>query len=249
MRNVLLALFLTGSCMAALAGPARAENDSWYEDDDSKSSSAEGYSRPKGLPSGQTSQGWGIGLRLGYAVPKGDAFDRAKLSTGVKGVLKPQIDITYGLDASLVLGVYVALGGGFAPNQHIKNACGDDSVDCRILLLESGLLAEYRILPGSLINPWVGVNIGVDRYSNDTKSPAGKASLALLGVGFGASLGADVQLGDFGLGPFFAFQVGRYMNAKVDIDGEGDDRAIDKGQRAYHYWLNLGVRLRYQVRP
>jgi hypothetical protein len=73
-------------------------------------------------------------------------------------------------------------------------------------------------------------------------------------VGFGGCVGADVQLGDFGLGPLFALQVGRYMNAKASSSGlprdedQSEQRAIPKHERAYHLWYNIGVRARYQFR-
>lgn len=272
--RTLLRHALLAAALLSLPSSAAAQNDDWYTDegggsdrreneressrDDSgytRPSGDSGYTRPRGLPSAQSSEGWGLGLRLAYAIPGGDLGKNSPLERLTKGVLKPQIDITYGLNKSFVLGAYVALGGGFVPDGTIKRGCEINGVSCRIMMLESGLLAEYRILPGRIVNPWLGVNLGIDRIWNETKTPLGKQSLAFLGVGFGFSLGADVQLGDFGLGPLFSLQVGRYMNAKYkstlladDDEGSSSSGAIDKDQRAYHLWYNIGVRVRYQFR-
>ncbi|HEX6243035.1 MAG TPA: hypothetical protein VFZ61_19110 [Polyangiales bacterium] len=241
----------------ALARPAAAQDYSWFEEDGSSSGSGSGSSgyqqQSRGPSSRQTSGGWGLGLRLGYALPAGSAFDQGALSNLVKGVLKPQLDITYGLNAHVVLGLYLAVGGGFQPNDRLKRACDVDGVDCRILLIESGLMAEYRILPSSLTNPWVGGNLGLTNLSTEVKSDAANFKTSFLGVGFGASLGLDFQFGAFGFGPFFSFQIGRFMRGKADFGGIlGDDGetsgsdSIDKDRRGYHYWLNFGLRARYQ---
>jgi hypothetical protein len=186
-------------------------------------------------------------------MPEGEAVDGGGLERLVKGVLKPQLDITYGLNAHLVLGVYLAVGGGFQPNDRLKRGCDVDGVDCTILLIESGMLAEYRILPRSLVNPWLGVNLGLTNFSTQVKSGAADFKTSLLGVGFGGALGLDFQLGAVGFGPFFSFQVGRFMRGKTEFGGMlGDDGetsgsdSIDKDARGYHYWLNFGLRARYQ---
>lgn len=260
MRGLWL-LVVLASWWGVGSGLASAQDYSWFEGDESKGSSRAEYGR--GGSAGVTgSAGWGVGLRFGYALPLGNAFEgddglggeaEAPLEDVTKGALKPQLDLTYGILDNFVLGAYFALGGGFQPDTRAKEACDQDGIDCQILVLESGLLAEYRVLPRSFVNPWTSVNLGVERLSTKVESPIGDFSTALLGVGFGAALGADLQFGGVGFGPFFSFQIGRFMRGKTDLgdlldpDADASDgRKVDKDVRAYHYWLNFGLRVRYQ---
>jgi hypothetical protein len=230
-----LLAYLLAAGLSVLANPVQA--------DSSASSGAEGTAAP-------TSEGWGVGLRASYAVPQGKMFGLEDLNTGVDGVLKPQLELTYGLNTKLVFGIYFALGGGFQPNKRSKEGCDLDDVQCQILLLESGLFAEYRFMPRSRFNPWGAVNLGVDRFSSGYQTEWGeKSSIKLLGVGFGSSLGVDAQFGDVAFGPFFALQVGRYMRSSTRVDDNRSEGSIDKPDRTYHCWLNFGLRVRYQFRP
>ena len=257
-----LATWLVLSVCCALCRPAAAQDYSWFEKDESSSgrSSSSGYPRGRGGPGGnQTSEGWGLGLNFGYAVPLGHAVDAGDSGDGgeldrlTKGVLKPGLRITYGLNESFVIGVYLDVGGGFQPNDRAKTACDMDNVSCSILHVESGLQAEYRILPRSIVNPWLGANVGLTNLSSKLDAEVADFKLSFLGVGFGASVGGDVQLGAWGIGPFFSFQVGRFMRGNAAFGGLlGDDGetsgsdSIDKDVRGYHYWLNFGLRARYQ---
>jgi hypothetical protein len=252
MRRVATWLVLCVCC--ALSGAAAAQDYSWFEEDGSSGrSSSSGYQRSRRSSGSQTSEGWGLGLDFAYATPLGDAVENGELSQLTKGVLKPRLDITYGLNDSFVLGVYIAVGGGFQANARAQEACDTDGVSCSIVHVESGLLAEYRILPRSIVNPWLGVNLGLTNLSSKVDSDLANFKTSFLGVGFGASLGGDVQLGAWGFGPFVSFQIGRFMRGKADFGGIlGDDGetsgsdSIDKDRRGYHYWLNFGLRARYQ---
>lgn len=230
------------TCLAG--SPAAAEYD-WYSQEEGSSSSSED---DDGTPA-SASPGWGLGLRLGYAVPFGDAAAEGPMDSVIKGAVKPQLDIRYGLDAHLALAAYLAVGGGLKPAE-LKRACDLDGVDCRLLTLESGLLAEYRILPSALVDPWAGINVGLEWLSQNVEARGAEASLALLGVGFGASAGADFELENWAIGPFLGVQVGRFMRSKVALSGAifDEDELTGDGKidsRAYHYWLNVGLRVRY----
>lgn len=257
MRRVATWFVLCVCC--ALALPASAQDYSWFEEDGSSSGSnsgSSGYQEPRrrgGSGGAQTSEGWGLGLHFAYAAPLGEAVENGELSQLTKRVLKGRLDITYGLNDSFVLGVYVAVGGGFQPTTRAEAACDTDGVSCSIIHVESGLLAEYRILPHSIVNPWLGVNLGLTNLSSKVDSDLANFKTSFLGVGFGASVGGDVQLGAWGFGPFVSFQVGRFIRGKADFGGIlGDDgetsgsESIDKDRRGYHYWLNFGLRARYQ---
>jgi hypothetical protein len=69
-------------------------------------------------------------------------------------------------------------------------------------------------------------------------------------VGFGAAAGADVELRGWAIGPFLGVQIARFMRSNVDLSGSIFDDEDGGGngkieRRAYHYWLNVGLRVRY----
>jgi hypothetical protein len=110
----------------------------------------------------------------------------------------------------------------------------------------------YHILPSGIVDPWVGANFGVEWLRNKVDSSVGGGSVGVLGPIFGCSVGADVQLGHFGFGPYFSPQFGRFMRAKSKLDfdligGEASGSSSGKiDNRTFHYWLNFGLRARYQ---
>lgn len=242
-------LVLWTTLSLCLPGSAAAEYD-WYHEEEGASNSEidEGESASHSADEA----GWGLGLRAGYAMPFGNVAEEGPISDFIKGAIKPQLDFRYGLDAHLALGAYLALGGGLRPAS-LKRVCDIDGVDCRLFAIESGLFAEYLLLPRSFVDPWLAANVGIEWLSQSVRAERAEASVAFLGVGFGATAGADFELGGWAIGPFLGMQIGRFMRAKakvtgVDFGDEGSlavDGKIDSGQRAYHYWLNVGLRVRY----
>jgi hypothetical protein len=193
-------------------------------------------------------EGFALGLRLAYAHPLGELAKNGDLGDFARGVIKGQLDLDYGLSPSSVIGLYLAVGGGFLPDS-LKRACDQGDADCKLLALESGLAATYRILPDGLVDPWLSANFGVEWLKNSIDSSLGGGSTSFLGIAFGASVGADVQLGGFAFGPYFSPQLGYFMRAKAKTDFailEGFDENAKIRDRAFHYWLNFGLRARYQ---
>ena len=254
----------------ALLAPAltRAEYD-WYSEQEGSQSRPQpegddGYVDPGGYASGSgtrpraSGEGLALGLRFAYAHPLGEDVKGSDLDDVVKGVLKGQLDLDYGLDPHVVVGVYFAAGGGLLANS-VKRLCemtvAGVSIDanCKLLSLEAGLQAAYRFLPHRLINPWLGANVGMEWLRLTMEAQGFEGVIANLGIAFGPSVGADVQLGDFAFGPYFSAQFAQYMRAKfkldvpVGLDDEDDGNQSGKiKRRAFHYWLNFGIRARYQ---
>ncbi len=264
------ALALAGSLL--LPALTRAEHD-WYTEKEGSQSrpepeSDDGYVDPGAYPdtnSGGTGsrprasgEGFALGLRFAYAHPIGEAAKDADIDDVTRGVLKGQLDLDYGIDPHIVVGVYFAPGGGLL-SKPLKRLCHMTvagitiDADCKVLSMEAGLAAFYRFLPQHLINPWLGANLGLEwlRFSLEEQGVEGK--FAYLGLAFGVSVGADVQLGSFAFGPYFSPQFSRFMRANSKLDapiGMGDDDDGDQSgkidRQAFHYWLNFGLRARYQ---
>lgn len=250
----------------ALLSPAltRAEYD-WYSEKEGSRSRSEpkddGYVDPGGYADGSSrpsGEGFALGLRFAYAHPIGEAAKDADIDDLTRGVLKGQLDLDYGIDPHFVVGVYFAPGGGLLSKPlkrlcHMTVAGFTIDADCKIVSIEAGLAAAYRFLPGQLINPWFGANLGLEWLRLALEEQGVEGKFAYLGLAFGVSVGADVQLGSFAFGPYFSPQFSRFMRANSKLDGPieiGDDEGAEQSgkidRQAFHYWLNFGLRARYQ---
>lgn len=246
---------LVGSLLtSSLAQGAAAED--WYGQGEGSSSSA-AYNSPQpgeeavsadGTASAP-GKGLGIGMKLGYGLPLGDYVEDAAFEDFTAGAVQPEFALNYGITPSIIVGGYVGLGLGLLPSR-VKKLCDmDDDVECSQIFLNIGLAGEYRFLPGNLVNPWLGANVGLEWGFMSVTSPVGDFSSSVFGVGFGPSAGVDFELGRWGLGPFVSYQAGKYMTADMQVrltdeDGEGDQSgSIDN--KAFHGWLSFGARARY----
>lgn len=248
-------LFTALALLATLLPHTTAQADwDWYNQREGSkgeraSSDDDGYVPPYGGSGGPraSSEGFSLGLRFAYAHPLGEVAERGDIDDFVKGALKAQLDLDYGLNPHFMMGLYLAMGGGFLPKPY-KRLCDMFNADCGLMVIESGLQVAYRFLPDRLINPWLGANLGLEWVRFKTKAMGAESSIAYLGLIFGPTLGIDVQMRGFAFGPYFSPQFGEYMRGKVKVDSSilsgNNDGKIDN--RAFHYWLNFGLRARYQ---
>jgi hypothetical protein len=229
------------------AVPAQAD---WYDQAEGSNPPAT-YSSPVGGeytvegsdPS--AGSGLGIGMKLGYGVPIGDAVEGGSFDEFVKGAIQSEFALNYGITPSIIIGGYAGLGIGLLPDA-VDDFCGGD-VDCSIFLLNVGMAAEYRIMPGNLVNPWVGANFGIEWTTLSVSSEYADASSSLFGIGFGPSLGVDFELKRWGIGPYFSYQAGKFLSGDVRAEGDnlGASGSDEIENRAFHGWLLFGVRARY----
>jgi hypothetical protein len=251
-RSLLAAWTLVAALLPR--GSARAEEWDWYHQREGskgarESADDDGYVPPYGGGSGPraSSEGFSPGLRLAYGQPLGEVANGGDLEDFIKGALKAQLDLDYGLNPHFMLGVYLAMGGGFLPKA-TKRPCDTFGGDCGLMVIESGLQAAFRFLPDRLVDPWLGANLGLEWVRFKAEAMGAKSSIAYLGLVFGPTLGVDVQLNGFAFGPYFSPQFGEYMRGKVKVSstlfGTSNDGKIEN--RAFHYWLNFGLRARYQ---
>jgi len=204
------------------------------------------YGEPAG--SRAAARGFSPGVRFSYAQPLGELVEEVDLDEAVARALKVQLDLDYGLSSAFAVGLYFALGGGFLPKSG-QRQCDMLGADCGIMMIESGLQAAYRLLPDRMIDPWLGANLGLEWVRMKTEAMGGaEGTFSYLGILFGPSLGVDVQMRGFAFGPYFSPQFGQYLRSKLKVDSQvfSESRAGKIDDRAFHYWMNFGVRARYQ---
>lgn len=241
---------LTGSLLAS-GWSAKSYAQDWYNQPESRSGPRASYGSPEVEVSRapEQGQGLGIGMKLGYGAPMGEWYEDAAFDDFVKGAVHTEFALNYGITPSVILGGYAGLGFGLLPSA-TKDACDRaDDVDCNMFLLNAGLHAEYRFLPGGLLNPWLGANFGLEWAHFSASWEGYEATTSVFGLAFGPSAGLDFQLARWGLGPFLSYQAGRFLSANVDLEEEADDASLGSSgkidNRAFHGWLTFGVRARY----
>lgn len=187
---------------------------------------------------------WGGSVRVTYGVPAGAAFSGQPLDHLASGLWQIAWQSDLVILQRIVVGPHVGIG--IAPlGQQFSNGCTADRASCTILNFEIGGHAEFRFFPGDAwLNPWVGAGVTWEDLilieSNDVNSASGSFN----GVDVDLSVGADLQRGYLGFGPFFSYRFGKYTNTAASVNGEdvGTGEII---RTAFHDWFMFGVRGRY----
>jgi len=102
-------------------------------------------------------------------------------------------------------------------------------------------------MPGSALDPWVGLGVGYESFGTRQSANGQSASSSFSGLQF-----VDVQAGgDFmltpslGVGPFVAFSVGEFTSASYDQGATSTSSSLQS--TALHEWLTIGVRGAYDI--
>jgi hypothetical protein len=258
----LLATLCTG-LLALASASAQSEPDMrWYEGEEGRSAQADDSAFHTQQTPGEARSGargypaFGFGFALAYQLPAGDFTDNNKLSRYIQGAFRPALDLHAQLSPALGFGVYSGVGFGMQ-SDYFDRFCSMNGVDCSLYTLDVGAFTEYRLMPSSVVTPWLQLNVGYEHYRNNVEASASFGGLSVSsagkfrahGIGFGATLGADAQLGGVGIGPYFSAQFGSYRKVRVAFDNplaSGDDSSANI-DHSMHYLLQFGVRVRYEL--
>ena len=201
-----------------------------------------------------------VGLRTGFGIPFGSyasvretaSFaddDINRLSDDIHGAIPLWLDLGYRPNAQLMLGGYFMYGVVLPKTARADEPLGGgcpEGVDCFGYGLRFGVQAQYSFLPGSFVDPWLGLGFGLEWISSQLEgqllgfpinSASSHSGLELVHVQGGADL--RVSPG-FAIGPFAAVSAMQYTSCSAELMGDAADcRIIDV---AWHAWLVLGVR-------
>jgi len=175
------------------------------------------------------------GLRLGYALPMGEAAKDSKMSDAFSGMIPVWVDVGYRIDPSLYAGLYAQYG-----LLSIKDC--PDGADCSGSDIRFGVMGAYHLMPAESFDPWLGFGIGYEMTKVKFSAGGQDSSTTYKGLEFAnLQLGGDYKVSDgFAIGPFLSFSLGQYSSAEVEMAGVSASGDItDKGM---HQWLALGVR-------
>jgi hypothetical protein len=186
---------------------------------------------------------WGGGLKVSYGIPGGNAFYRQPLSDISSGMIDFEGSVDLVILRRVVVGANIGIGIG-SVGSGIGSACDFDDASCSVLDFDFGIHAEYRFLPDSWVNPWVGAGLEYELLLLSESAGGDDTSASLGGVDVDLSAGVDFQYRNIGGGPFIAYRFGSYTARSATENGVDVDSS-DIAQAEGHDWLMLGLRGRY----
>jgi hypothetical protein len=215
-----------------------------------------------GLASAQVS----LGLRAGYALPFGDAYEQSGLGTFkqselTKGVLPLQLDATWRFNPSFTAGLYLSYGFGQIGTK-LKELCATSGSSCKDpSIIRYGAQGAYTFEATGKLEPWLGLAIGVEQASFGVKNfvygtipgtpptvLAADLDGTLRGWEAGVEGGADYRVSpSFAIGPLLSFSVGQYTVQHITLAGQGTVAGGGVDTAKTHEWLTLGVRGRFDL--
>ena len=189
--------------------------------------------------------GFQLALRTGIAIPFGELDKGEKMSDFTSVQVPLIVDVGGKVIPELFLGGYFGFGFG-GPGGELADVCSAGDGSCISVGLRLGIEAQYHILPGESVNPWLGYGIGFESLALSISNNGDTASVGSGGLEFAHFMGGvDVRMSRvFGIGPFVDVALGRYSSFSTD-DGDGSSIShdIDTSQRATHGWVMLGARM------
>jgi len=195
---------------------------------------------------GAASHALSFGARLGYAIPLGSLDGAASLSDTLTGHVPIWLDAGYLFIPQLYAGLYFEYGVGLVSSKTCVSGCSSNVV--RI-----GIDAQYRILPESSFDPWVGIGLGYEILNGSAIGTTGVTAGRQEGIAFNGFEFVNLQAGldykplaNLGIGPFLAFSVAEYTNVGESLDGVSVPGTTITST-AVHEWIYLGVRGEYDL--
>jgi hypothetical protein len=186
---------------------------------------------------------WGGGLKVSYGIPGGSAFFGQPLSDISSGMIDFEGAVDLVILRRIVVGANIGIGIG-SVGGGLGSGCDVDDASCSVLDFDFGIHGEYRFLPDSWINPWVGAGLEYEILILSESVGGDDTSASLGGVDVDLSAGVDFQYKNIGGGPFISYRFGSYTSRSATENGEDIDNA-DIAQAEGHDWLMLGLRGRY----
>lgn len=193
----------------------------------------------------------GFGLPLGSAsAGTGDDFD---LYTA--GQVPFWFDLGVHFAEHFSAGMYLSYGFGILSDEWSELCEGVEAaspgldITCSSSDVRLGVQFHAHILPGSVVDPWVGVGTGWEWLSITQRASSGfqSASRTFSMSGFemfNLQAGVDFALTRrLGLGPFVTFSNGTFNSAKLSCENTAcNDESVDIENTASHQWLMFGAK-------
>jgi hypothetical protein len=207
-----------------------------------------------------------IGLRTGYAIPGGSAYEQSGLGTFSQrqlatGMIPIQLDAGWRFGGALSMGLYFAYGVGRTGTK-LNELCSTPGASCeRPRVIRYGAAAAYGFGQVGPVEPWLGLSAGIESASFKVKNfvygvnpgpPPTPRSADLDGTlrGWETQLegGADYRVGSsLRVGPLLSLGMGQYRVQDIKLSDQGTVAGGGVDTAKTHTWLTLGVRGRFDL--
>lgn len=173
-----------------------------------------------------------------------------------------QFDLGYRIIPRLQLGSYLGLAFG-APGRDLPDCdelnrtasdAGGGELKCKALGFRIGVQSQYHFRPQAIFDPWAGLMFGyvIDSYRVSDGEDLTQFITRLSGIEATLQAGLDFRFWKLGVGPVVTASLGRFHSRHAQVAvfcdddtcaGLGGTEDIPDGDRRWHGWLTLGVRL------
>jgi hypothetical protein len=207
-----------------------------------------------------------VGLRAGYALPSGNAYEQSGFGTFkekdlAKGVVPIQLDATWRFTGALSGGIYYAYGFGQTGSK-LAQLCSTPGAACdRPNIVRYGVQLAYGLGPTAGFEPWLGLAAGMESATFKVKNfvygvapgpPPTPLVADLAGTlrGWETELqgGADYRVTQtFLAGPFISLGLGQYRTQHVTLSGQGTVAGGGVDSAKSHVWMSIGARGRFDL--
>jgi outer membrane protein W len=204
--------------------------------------------------------GLALGARVGYAIPMGKlggttATDVTNhdLADNVTGMVPLWLDVGYRVNPAIYVGGFFQYGFAFVNKD--KNTECSQGLSCSTHDIAFGANLHYHILPDATFDPWLGVGLGYEIFTQNASGTVFGQNADGSGTFKGFQFlileaGGDFKATpDLAVGPFLNFALGQFSTwsdegsaAGVSLNQSGD--VTDSGM---HEWLTLGIRGQYDL--
>ncbi|HET9552280.1 MAG TPA: hypothetical protein VFP50_04875 [Anaeromyxobacteraceae bacterium] len=202
-----------------------------------------------------------LGLRAGYSIPMGDAFEASAIGTTFKqkdlfkGEIPLQVDASWRFTKAVSAGLYYAYSFAVKGSQ-LKQFCDLPGASCSGLYeMSVGAQAALRLPPQGALEPWVGAGAGLQiahfkvkgfTFPNPIPPPAtisGDLDGTLRGWEGRVEAGAAYRLtGQFAVGPYVQLLFGQYRVQDITLGALGTVAGGGVDSPKTHELVTLGLR-------
>jgi outer membrane protein len=135
-------------------------------------------------------------------------------SLQVNAVTLPEVDLSYGFTSNFSAELMLAL-----PQSHTVMLTNIGTAIGTFKEMPMALLAQWHFMPGSAVNPYVGLGMNYTKVSsvNLILPGAGPVTLSSSSMGMAAQAGADIKVGDH----WFVNLDIKYLAVQSDVNAEG----------------------------
>ena len=205
-------------------------------------------------------KGLAVGLRVGYAIPFGDAQQSTapdatngqtiSMSRLQRGMLPIWFDLGYRFNPNIYLGLFYQYAPTFPPsgNCAVASVPAAGETTCDGSDQRFGLDVHYHFRPHDLVDPWIGLGLGYEMTQlNHSQGGSGDTgSFQAWGPTGDLQLGADLRFSHIiPFGPFLDLSLSEFgTENNYDANGRGTPVAFSS---KLHGWLTLGVRAQFDL--